>query len=54
MFADTDQESNESSTENADNLPEYPPEGYWYLDPVVRLRMLRSLLLDALDTALIR
>jgi hypothetical protein len=37
-----------------DPLTIYPEGGYWALAPNARLRMLRALCCDALDTALIR
>ena len=37
-----------------DVLMAYPEGGYWALAPGARLRMLRALCCDALDTAIIR
>ena len=37
-----------------DGLMAYPEGGYWALAPGARLRMLRALCCDALDTAIIR
>ena len=37
-----------------DPLMAYPESGYWALGPGCRLRMLRALCCDALDTAIIR
>ena len=37
-----------------DPLMAYPETGYWALAPGCRLRMLRALCCDALDTAIIR
>lgn len=40
--------------EREDPLMAYPEGGYWALAPGARLRMLRALCCDALDTAVIR
>lgn len=40
--------------ELADELAQYPGEGYWSLDAGVRLRMVRALAHDALETSSIR
>ena len=40
--------------ELADELAQYPKGGYWSLEAGVRLRMLRALAHDALETSNIR
>ena len=40
--------------QGGDPLTAYPENGYWALAPGCRLRMLRALCCDALDTAIIR
>lgn len=48
-------EAHEGSPEEADDPSmAYPEGGYWALVPGCRLRMLRALCCDALDTAVIR
>ena len=47
--------SDEAGEEQGDEpLTAYPENGYWALSPGCRLRMLRALCCDALDTAIIR
>ncbi len=42
------------SLDVSSSLTAYPAGGYWALPPAARLRMLRTLCDDALDTGLIR